>query len=1228
MVKLVEYPRTATFAWSNDKVPLLATGTASGTVDADFSSASTLELWSVLSRDARTPQGMIVADAKFNDLEWSKDGSILAGALDNGVVEFFKPEELRSVAKVKKHTTAVQTLRFNAKQSNVLVSGGSQGEIYVWDTNKIATQGYSPFGPGVAMTPIEEVQSLAWNQTLAHVFASAGSSGFASIWDLKAKKEVIHLSYTSPTSGLKNQLSVVEWHPSNSTKVATATGNDNEPVILVWDLRNSNAPLKVLSQGHSKGILSLDWCQQDDKLMISSGRDNTCILWNPEEAQKLTQFPTRGNWCFKTKFAPEAPDLFASASFDNKVQVQTLQNLANKLDLDETAFKQQESDTEFWNNVSQNESNEKPNVTKLQAPVWYGNKSPAAQWAFGGKLVSISSDGRSVNVTKPYLAGFNKNSSLDEALQTKDFIPIINKRLAQTIDSTNEEDWALLESLSMDGMDTYLKESLTFDGDDTVDFSTETREEDFFSNLTERFDPHGPFELDDSNPAIITSLLKGDLTKAINSTLEHGLLLESLIIALNSEDEELKQKVKNAYFSKYANTSSLARMLYSVSQRQVDDIVDNVHVSQWKHIVSAINTYAKDENKNEFLNRLGDRLLQAGERQNAVTVYLAGNSLEKVASIWLRELPSLEEKFRSQKSTLNEAHIECLTEFVERFTVLSRYVNNTSSTTLTNDELISKFLEFVNLTSFSGDFELALKFLDNLPGDNPQVKTEKQRVLIASGKFGNTSTVRKAKYGSNSSVAPGTSMPIGGLPAPNQLADRVPAYNGAGANAVGQNMQPLMQRQNAYGATTAYPANVLPSNRYAPSSSVSPSTTTPANTHAQLAAPSNSYAPSTNNPYAPSPNLGFIPATPGANNMYDAPHQGRNLSQQAPLSSLDPNSRVLSGQKPYLNKSANNGWNDLPEIVKEKNTRAKAVSTAPMNVAPGQGLQSTGGSATNAVPPPPPLSRVTSATSVVGSLLPPPQRTSRTPSMVQANLNNAAPVNPYAPPATSKNPASPPTNPYAPPSFTPTSSASPYAPPPPPLAHSATTAQPNPYGPPPSTVSAPPKSVPAPPPKSKTRKSASGTGNIDSANELLTSIQKPPNGSAAPSRQPGLSSTPVDPGSIAEEPSVVPPEQQSLIEFLTEELARVTPLVPAEYNKQLKDCNKRLRILFGHIEKQDLLSPPTIEKLHNIVSLLKERNYSAALAVHVDIATNHAQEAGNWLTGVKRLIGLAEATSG
>lgn len=1263
MVKLAEYPRTATFAWSHDKVPLLATGTASGTVDADFSSESTLELWSLLSADVEKPQGSITASAKFNDLDWSPDNSILAGALDNGIVEFFSPKELKSVAKIGKHTTPVNTLKFNAKQDNVLCSGDNRGEIFIWDINKITSSGYAPFSPGVAMTPIDEVYSLAWNQSLAHVFASAGSSGYTSIWDLKAKKEVLHLSYTSPSTGAKNHLSVVEWHPSNSTKIATATGHDNDPVILVWDLRNAKAPLQAMSQGHSKGILSLDWCKQDENLLLSSGRDNTCALWNPQTAQKLSQFPTRGNWCFKTKFAPEAPDLFASASLDNKIQVQTLQNLTNKLDLEDIVSKQQESEADFWNNVSEQGCNEKPTVIKMQAPSWYGNRSAGAQWAFGGKLVSITADGRGVSITKPEIPGLEKNSMLDKALESKNFKPIINKRLVQSINSVNEDDWNLLEKLSLDGRESFLKEALAFDDEDEDEAKSQKQSEDegedFFKNLNEKSVPKGSFVMDisEKSSSLTKSLVSGDLKSAVASTLEQDLLLESLIIALDSEDENLRQKVKNVYFSKYVNDSPLTRILYSISEKNVDDLVENVDVSQWKYITKAIYTYtpADVSKRNELLVKLGKRVLDSGNREDALVLYLAAGSLDDVASIWLKEFSGLESQLKSKKGTIYEAHLECLTEFVERFTVFSSFASDGKDGKLANEGLISRFLEFVNLISANGDFDLALKFLDNLPSENEEVKMEKQRVLIASGKSvslatsNNVAANKASRYAAAANNAPfsvpgiAPSLPVGGsvIPPPNPLAPRVPSSTFVQSS-------PLASRNASFAAPVAAPS-VVPSksnayappsvgaaanlNKYAPPASVSP-VALPIAPIASV--PVNPYAPSASgiaavptNPYTvPSPGNQFVNTFKPVANPVPAgiPRSGETPIQQPPLSS------IASGQTPHLNKKANDGWNDLSLDVKEKQTRAKPVSTAPIGVGV---MPGTSGTPSNAGVPPPPLSRVTSSANVIAPPPPPPPKsTSRS-----ASSNGS---NPYAPPPISN-------------AHTPVAS-SPYAPPP--ATNFAQPAAPNPYAPSAQQLAGtlqgqatanqyaatplnngsqvappPPKSVVGPPPKSTRRKNHADQ-DIDSANALLESVQKKPEvSSPAPIPAPiPVSSAPVPatPSPITEpteEPSKIPEDQQPLIDFLTSELARVTPLIPHEYTKQLKDCNKRLKILFNHLEKQDLLTQPTIDKLHQLVGFLKEHKYSEAMQVHVDIATNHAEEAGNWLTGVKRLIGIAEATS-
>ncbi|GAV54923.1 hypothetical protein ZYGR_0AS02460 [Zygosaccharomyces rouxii] len=1290
MVKLADYSRTATFAWSHDKIPSLVTGTASGTVDADFSSESSLELWSLLSPDATNPKTSLSVDAKFNDLDWSHDNKIIAGALDNGSVELFSynDDSLKSEAKFQRHRTTAKVARFNAKQFNVLATGGTKGEIFIWDVNKCLENpnDYSPLTPGNSMTPVEEITSLAWNQSLAHVFASAGSTSYASIWDLKAKKEVIHLSYTSPNTGLKAPLSVVEWHPRNSTRVATATGSDNEPSILVWDLRNANTPLQVLSQGHSKGVLSLDWCNQDENLLLSSGRDNTVVLWNPQAGQELTQFPTRSNWVFKTKFAGQAPDIFASASFDNKVQVQTLQNLVNTLDQEQTASKQRESELDFWNHVSQEDTNEKPTLFQLQAPSWYGDKSPAAQWAFGGKLVKITADGKGVTISKPSLPGLQENTALGEAIKSKNYTPLINQRLAKAVDSTSEEDWNLLDKLSMDGKTEFLKETFAFDDEEEEKEKKSEDQDDgsnFFANIEAAFTPQSSFQLStEVDQQIGRNLVEGDIKSAVRTSLDKDLLQEALIIALDSNDEALKDTVRGAYFAKHGKQSALSRFLFSITKKDSEDLVENLEVSQWKYAARTImKFYDNDaEKRNQNLCTLGDRLLESGDRQNSLVLYLAASSLDKVASVWLKEFQTIETKVQKNKPSPYEAHSEALTEFVERFTVFSTFVGN--ETTITNEELISKFLEYVNLACASGSFELAHSILETLPGNNEEVKMEKERVLLASGKPTRTTTTRKPAYG---------------VP---------PAINNV----------TLSQQNHAYGAGPTIPptsaftgASSAAASAYAPPAvaTPAPATAAPATTASSIAKP---------NPYAPPPTIPaaagskYAPVTPSSGqtnfnlppNPYASPYTPMNVkptpnfvSSPQPAVGSTPSSaavnppptNIKSGQAPHLNKKANDGWNDLPLNVKEKPQRAKAPSVAPVNIATPAtcAVPGVAGPGASFVPPPRSGKSSSRAQSVSSPLPPPPPKGGRMASISSngsvGNMSPMAgvtnpPINPYAPQAqTASGPSTPRSNAYAAPVAQPPTA--PFNTYPPGGTVPSPVLRQNPYAPPPqqitpvgtippartSSVSSTATSAPAPapavvpPPPTNLKKKNHNAASLENASNLLESVQRTTElGSAAPlsngsaaAAAPVATATMAPPTGLAPPKSSVPPpsstssttpenlptpapasipaDQQSIVDYLKEELARVTPLTPKEYSKQIKDCDKRLNILFNHLAKQDLLTQPTIDKLQKIVDQLKSKDYGNAMQLFVDISTNNATEAGNWLTGVKRLIALAEATS-
>jgi protein transport protein SEC31 len=59
------------------------------------------------------------------------------------------------------------------------------------------------------------------------------------------------------------------------------------PVVQLWDLRFATSPLKSLV-GHSRGVTCIAWCMHDPDLLLSCGRDNKILCWNPNETTPVS----------------------------------------------------------------------------------------------------------------------------------------------------------------------------------------------------------------------------------------------------------------------------------------------------------------------------------------------------------------------------------------------------------------------------------------------------------------------------------------------------------------------------------------------------------------------------------------------------------------------------------------------------------------------------------------------------------------------------------------------------------------------------------------------------------------------------------------------------------------------------------------------------------------------------------------------------------------------------
>lgn len=78
-------------------------------------------------------------------------------------------------------------------------------------------------------------------------------------------------------------------------------------------------------------------------------------------------------------------------------------------------------------------------------------------------------------------------------------------------------------------------------------------------------------------------------------------------------------------------------------------------------------------------------------------------------------------------------------------------------------------------------------------------------------------------------------------------------------------------------------------------------------------------------------------------------------------------------------------------------------------------------------------------------------------------------------------------------------------------------------------------------------------------------------------------------------------------------MQRVAAKAPATFAPQVKDTQKRLNLLFDHLNNEELVQPATIEQLTQLAQALQSRDYGSAQRLQVEIQRDKTEECGNWM---------------
>ncbi|XP_048510063.1 protein transport protein Sec31A isoform X2 [Athalia rosae] len=689
-MKVKELLRTVNVAWSPlaQHPILLAAGTAAQQLDASFSTSASLDLYALGLQDPGYEMELkasISSDNRYHKIIWGSYGNnpagIIVGGCDYGTIKIYSAAKMLAnennciLSSPDKHTGPVRAMDFNPFQSNLLATGATESEIYIWDLVNTGT----PMTPGTRSQPLEDVQYIAWNKQVQHILASTFSQRCV-IWDLRKNEPIIKLSDANSRVRWK----VVQWHPEVATQLCLASEDDQTPIIQLWDLRFATSPLKTL-EGHQRGVLSIAWNLHDPDLLISCAKDNRILCWNPNSTatngEILCELAQTNQWNFDVSWCPRNPALVVGSSFDGHAVVYSLLG------------GQQQPSAETTNKIADSFpgmdsfaqappiAHTESAVDLKRAPKWL-KRPVGASFGFGGKLIFFENEIPNSNapntngrvivsqvITNPEL--IHRSNHLEAALQNGQFGDFCKGKADTANDEHSRKVWNCLgahfgDNVTRDVLEllgysshlihTKLSKFIPEDPEEicsevglklnnvpngnTIDgsaaFDAIAQQEQIRQSPVSVKPTENNFKIntgDDEEGLITQAILLGNIEAAVSLCFSNKRYADAVILSM-AGGADLLAKTQYRYFSEHS--SALNSLINSLVSEDWGDIINNCDIKCWKEALVGVFTHSNPEERTALCDALGDRLASSDDpllKRESQLCYICSGNLNKMIQV-------------------------------------------------------------------------------------------------------------------------------------------------------------------------------------------------------------------------------------------------------------------------------------------------------------------------------------------------------------------------------------------------------------------------------------------------------------------------------------------------------------------------------------------------------------------------------------------------------------------
>ena len=680
--------------------------------DDDDSGGGVLELYSMTtttttnsssSADTTTPLqltcSIAVHHTRFASIAWTRytgDNNnttypmgIIAGGMMDGTVHLYDPYRMMTkegdhqnendddtaassgglitiIPPATSSSSAVVAMQFSPLSPFHLCTGTVTGRVTLIDcTDPTRPVGTEP-GNNSSHPPTAEVTAVAWNTAVPHIVATAATDGVVTVWDIQSR--VVWCEIRSESVG--HAVSDIAWNPAEGLHLLTASGDDRNPVLRLWDLGTSTTvPLGTLI-GHTAGIFRASYCPHDDSLLLTVAKDNRTFLWDLRTLQAVAELPMdlppeptnhhtthNANALFASgrpglqeqrqmrydiQWSPYQRGVALTCSLDKKVQVHSLLSLA---------------------------------TCTGRPPLWMTRKSSVST-GFGGLLVScgINAPTTVLIQTIHEQPVFVETVTTFEAqlLQYQEGGNMIAFCQMMQQKSGSDEDkalWGFMQIMFETNARQEMLHHLGYVADDIVEAAKQyalTPAEELSNGISSMSvkDKVADVTMSTNVQELVKkSLVIGNFAAAVDCCFATGNYADALMLAACAGGD-LWVNTQQRYFDSEIPKRPFLAVVSSIVRNQLEDVVNQSDLASWHETLAILSTYSQSEEFPTLCIMLGDRLNQSGDDSSASLCYMCALNLERSVQFWMKQMDK-----KMNQSVSQTADLLALHEFVEKVTV-------------------------------------------------------------------------------------------------------------------------------------------------------------------------------------------------------------------------------------------------------------------------------------------------------------------------------------------------------------------------------------------------------------------------------------------------------------------------------------------------------------------------------------------------------------------------------